>query len=503
MISREYQMSLKEFIMPLAPNTPVIDRRVEDIAIHGLCADSRQVKEGDVFFAYPGSETDSRQFIEQAANAGAAVILAEAGDLASDLALIKTDVPVIQIADLAQHIGVLANGFYQKPSEQMQLFGVTGTNGKTTCCYLLTQALSKLGMSTAIMGTIGSGPLDDLQPSSLTTPDALSIHRQLASWRDQGVTQVCMEVSSHGLVQGRVAGLSFFCGLFTNLSHDHLDFHGDMSRYRQAKEKLFVDFHTELVITNADDEVGAGLIDIANSDFIASYGNDADVSLINTQLTQSGMTLLLEAGELEFEVTTRLVGKVNIPNILLVVTTLLSLGTEVAEIQNIILCLEAAPGRMELYTKENFPSVIVDYSHTPDSLHKALDSIEHHCKGALWCVFGCGGDRDADKRSVMGRIAAQHSDFAVITNDNPRSESPEDIAKQIVEGTLAEHNRRAKKVEVILDRSQAIRLAIEQASAQDWVLIAGKGHEQTQTIGDQVRHFSDREQVLQVLGVAA
>ncbi|MCL4140631.1 UNVERIFIED_CONTAM: hypothetical protein GTU68_000478 [Idotea baltica] len=352
-------------------------------------------------------------------------------------------------------------------------------------------------MQTAMIGTIGVGLLDDLSDSGHTTPDAISVHRLLATWRDQGITQVCMEVSSHALDQGRVSGVQFFCTLFTNLSHDHLDYHGDMASYQAAKQRLFTDYPAELVITNADDAMGAGLIDIASSDFIASYGlSSGDVRCDDLVLKQDGMSFTVEANQLDFDVSTALIGQVNVPNILMLVTVLLSLSVAVEDIQEIVANLHAAPGRMELYSVNGYPSVVVDYAHTPDALEKALLSVRQHCSGKLWCVFGCGGDRDNAKRPIMGEVVERLADVAVLTNDNPRSEKPEDIVADIAAGM-------SEQVKVILDRAEAIASAIKLAAGNDWVLVAGKGHETNQVIGGSSQPFSDRQEVTRSLGLAA
>jgi UDP-N-acetylmuramoyl-L-alanyl-D-glutamate--2,6-diaminopimelate ligase len=483
------------YSMPLAQLLSVLKIQADDQRqVEELVIDSRLVKPGSLFFAYPGDQTDGRDYIGNACEAGAVAILCEAqGFTKSDH---WPDVPIFTVANLQSKVGVLAHHFYRQPSEEMQVFGVTGTNGKTTCCYLLAQALNQLGLEVAMIGTIGLGKLTELQTNTHTTPDPIAVHRLLALWRDQGVTQVCMEVSSHALVQSRVAGVQFFCALFTNLSHDHLDYHGDMQAYGAAKLLLFTDYPSELVITNADDELGARIIDVADSGFISSYGEDGDVCLAEIELSATGMSLFIEANGVDLELQTSLVGKVNIPNILLLVTTLLSLSTSIEDIQSIVSKLQPAPGRMELYSHAARPRVVVDYAHTPDALEKALLSVREHCQGELWCVFGCGGDRDRTKRSVMGAVADKYADRVIVTNDNPRSEDPQAIAQQIIAGIKGD-------ALVVLDRFEAIRTAIDQAKPADWVLVAGKGHETTQQIGDQYLDFSDRLKVSEVLGAAA
>lgn len=467
-----------------------------DLLVTSVTLDSRSVEAGAVFFACKGHEVDGREYMRAAQQAGAVAVIYEASDarqLASDLSI-----PSFAVHGLTAMVGHAASAFYNEPSQDLQVFGVTGTNGKTTCCYLLVQALTALGMQAGMIGTLGVGTLAKLDNSGLTTPDPIAIQKALAEFRDAGVTQVAMEVSSHALDQGRVNGVEFFCTLFTNLSHDHLDYHGDMVSYGLAKQRLFTDFQSELVISNAGDEFGAKLIDVANAEFIVQYGQGGDVYAEDVNLGADGISLVIEGNGVEFEISTPLVGKVNVANIELLIATLLGLSTSIADIQRILAELQSAPGRMELYQAATKPSVVVDYAHTPDALEKALHSVREHCQGDLWCVFGCGGDRDAAKRPLMGQIAAKLANKSVITNDNPRGEEPSVIAEQIQVGALKEVGAESQ---IVLDRAAAIRSTIEQANEQDWVLVAGKGHEATQTIGTEVVPFSDREQVALALGL--
>ncbi len=481
-------------MMPLANLLALLNIASQsDLQISDLTIDSRSVGAGSLFFAYPGLQADGRDYIAQAQAAGAAAVLYDpaAYDLPSEITI-----PAFSVANLQQQVGRLAHNFFGRACDEMQIFGVTGTNGKTTCCYLLTQALSKLGMQAAMIGTIGVGTLDDLSKAEHTTPDPISLHKVLAQLKSQGITQVCMEVSSHALEQGRVSGVEFFCTLFTNLSHDHLDYHGDMTRYGLAKQRLFTDFHSELVVTNAGDPLGASLIDVANAEFIVSYGQNGDVFADEVALDSNGIKFVFEGSGVEFSASTPLIGAVNVPNIEMLVATLLALSTSIEDIQAILSTLKPAPGRMELYKTARSASIVVDYAHTPDALEKALLSVREHCHGDLWCVFGCGGDRDQAKRPVMGAAAEAHADILIVTNDNPRSEAPASIAKQIAVGIQGEHR-------VILDRAEAINAAISHAKPEDWVLVAGKGHEATQQIGQHTLPFSDREHVAKSLGVAA
>lgn len=482
-----YSMPLKDLLMVLGISADV-DHQIDNLTI-----DSRKVSEGSLFFAYPGDSVDGRDFIAAAQAAGATAIVYEATgfELPSTV-----DVPAFPVNGVQAMVGFVADHFYRQPSQDMQVFGVTGTNGKTTSCYLLTQAFTLLGMEAAMLGTIGAGKLDDLSDSGFTTPDAIAVQQLLARFRDQGITQVSMEVSSHALAQGRVNGVQFFCTVFTNLSHDHLDYHGDMASYAQAKQKLFTDFHSELVVSNAADSIGAALIDIADAEFIVTYGENGDVRGDEIRLAQGGIEMLIETNGVEFEISTPLVGKVNIPNIEMLVATLLALSTSVEDIQKLLRELVPAPGRMELFSAPDKPQVVVDYAHTPDALEKALLSIREHCQGELWCVFGCGGDRDRQKRALMGAAAENHADQLIVTNDNPRFEEGHAIADEILTGM-------SSTPRVILDRRAAIQTAISSAAKQDWVLIAGKGHETTQQVGDQYLPFSDRKQVAEILGAAA
>ncbi|MGK0375287.1 MAG: UDP-N-acetylmuramoyl-L-alanyl-D-glutamate--2,6-diaminopimelate ligase [Arenicella sp.] len=481
-------------MMPLADLLAILNVASDsNIEINQLVIDSRKVSDGALFCAYKGVQADGRDYLQQAEKNGAAAILYDAQDF--DLPDNIT-IPAFSISNLQARVGTLAHHFFGRACDEMQVFGVTGTNGKTTCCYLLTQALTHLGMQAAMIGTIGVGKLDSLAPADHTTPDPIALHKMLADFKAQGITQVCMEVSSHALHQGRVNGVEFFCALFTNLSHDHLDYHGDMASYGAAKKRLFTSFSSELMVTNASDSFGASLIEIANTEFIVSYGQGGDVYADEVNLGVDGIEFEFEGNGIDFSASTPLIGAVNIPNIEMLVATLLALSTSIEDIQSILASLTPAPGRMELYRVPGKASVVVDYAHTPDALEKALLSVKQHCQGELWCVFGCGGDRDQAKRSVMGAVADKGADRLIVTNDNPRSEDPAAIAAQIVTGIKVNH-------QVILNRAEAIASAISQASLDDWILVAGKGHETTQQIGSQLLNFSDREQVQDALKVAS
>ena len=355
---------------------------------------------------------------------------------------------------------------------------------------MLAQAFAQMGMNSAFIGTIGLGPIGAIAPASHTTPDPISLQRTLADFVTQQVTQVCMEVSSHALHQSRVAGIEFYCVLYTNLTQDHLDYHLSMDDYGASKARLFKDFRSQLAIINVDDEFGEVLATQANSEFVVTYGHQSeDLSVDEVELTTAGMRLALAGRGVEFDISSPLVGEVNVPNLMLLCATLLALSTPIEQIKSVCSQLQAAPGRMELYQVTDHPSMVVDYAHTPDALAKALQSLRRHCDGQLWCVFGCGGDRDTGKRAKMGELASQYADRIVVTNDNPRSEDPQAIADDILAGVSLP----PAQIQVELDRKQAIMSVTEQAQPNDWVLVAGKGHENTQTIGEQKLAFSDRE----------
>ena len=465
----------------------------EDCEINSISLDSRAVGAGTLFCAYPGSQVDGRDFIAQAQNQGAAAVVYEA----TQFKLPETiDIPAYAVADLQNRVGVIAAEFYRKPSSELQVFGVTGTNGKTTCATLLVQAFELLGLRAAMIGTLGSGALEQLSYAGQTTPDPISLQKILREYADAGVTQVCMEVSSHALSQGRVAGVEFFCTLFTNLSRDHLDYHGDMQNYFAAKQSLFSAYKSDLSVVNVADQYGLKIIDSASSEFLVSYGFGGDVFAEEVHLKDDGIALEIEGNGVSFDVSTSLVGAINVPNLELLIATLLALSTPVEQVIEICHKLKPAPGRMELYKAKNGASIVIDYAHTPDALEKSLGSVREHCVGKLVCVFGCGGDRDTGKRPVMGAAADELADVVIVTNDNPRSEAPRAIAAEIVCGIKGEH-------QIELDRAIAINMAITQAQADDWVLIAGKGHETTQEINGQVLEFSDRQYVQSILEAAA
>ena len=462
-----------------------------DIPITGLAEDSRKVEDNNLFIAYPGEQHDGRQYLQQAEAAGASAIVYESIDCELSY---QPDLPCVGVPNLRQNVGTLANVFFQKPSDRLKLIGVTGTNGKTTCAYLLSQAFQKLGKSSAMMGTIGIGSTDNLKKQALTTGDTVSIYRNLKQFIDQGCEVVCMEVSSHGLDQGRVNALNFDVALFTNLTQDHLDYHKTMQAYGEAKARLFRFENLGCAILNADDPFSSNLSKSHKAASLITYGTaKADLKAISWQCDINGTTLVVEWKSQRAEIVSPLLGEINISNLLATAATLLSLGMDLNEVCTCLGECVSPPGRMQRFKGGNTPTIVVDYSHTPDSLERALKSLKKLCKGETWCVFGCGGDRDKGKRPLMGQVASEWSDRIIVTNDNPRTEDPEQIAREVMVGISIQ-------AQTILDRKQAIECAVAEAGVDDVVLVAGKGHEETQTIGDEVLQLSDRQIAAALVG---
>ncbi len=471
--------------------------------IHEITQDSRTVKPQGLFFAYPGLQHDGRDFIKSALEKSAAAILYESGggyQLPPQFA--KLAFPFIPVLDLNKKVGFLADRFYQHPTQHMPVIGVTGTNGKTSISHFLAQAFQKLERRCAIIGTIGSGFLFDLKDSGYTTPDSIALQKQLFQLSRQEADLVAMEISSHSLEQYRVNGVNFLGAIFTNLTRDHLDYHKTMEAYGAAKARLFQFPHLKFAVYNADDLFGHQLFSLNQHNVPAFwYSTDANFDAKGAIVAKS-----IQPNQLGFEVSVKtpwgsgtfyspLIGRFNVSNVLAVLATLGALEIPLQNILDILSELKPVAGRMQcLGGQGNFPKIIIDYAHTPDALEKTLLSLQDHRSRQLWCVFGCGGDRDRGKRPEMGRIAENYCDQIILTNDNPRHESPQQIVIDIQSGINAKN-----KVKIELDRAKAIQYAIENASAEDVILIAGKGHETTQTFRDQVLPFSDRKVVEDLL----
>ena len=485
------------------PSTSV---RVQDLTL-----DSREVRSGSLFFALSGRQSHGLKFAAAAAARGASVVLwdpAEAGSHETPTSVSGTCyfAPVTRLRSL---LGRIADRFFGWPSSQLRVVGVTGTNGKTTSAYLLAQALERLQGNAAYIGTIGWGRIDALRAPSHTTADVITVHRQLATLRAAGVRDVAMEVSSHALDQGRVDGVRFHSAAFTNLTRDHLDYHVSMEAYGAAKARLFEGDGLRHLIINTGDAFGRDLatrcggraaltaVCVGDSDF----GRQATRSLCVSDVLPGvhGLGLQISGSLGERLVKTQLMGRFNAENAVIVLGCLLALDVPLDDAAAAIECCKAPPGRMEVIEapQQDKPVAVVDYAHTPDALAKALGALREHCRGALWCVFGCGGDRDPGKRPLMGAIADEMADQVIVTDDNPRSEDPQQITSEIVGGI------RRHQVRVIHDRGEAIAAALTAAAVHDMVLIAGKGHEDYQIYGETRRSFSDRTEAQRYLGAAA
>ncbi|MEN3276576.1 MAG: UDP-N-acetylmuramoyl-L-alanyl-D-glutamate--2,6-diaminopimelate ligase [Massilia sp.] len=475
-----------------------------------LVSDSRQVKPGDIFFAYPGDALDGRRFIPAAVAAGAAAVVYDDTGFAWDESV---NVPHLAVPDLKPQAGPIAHAVLGRPDADMFTVGVTGTNGKTSCSVWIGQALASLGETAAVIGTLGVGMYKGAaEPQFIetgyTTPDAVLLASRLATVREAGARSLAIEVSSIGLVQGRTAGMHFDVAIFTNLTRDHLDFHGDMASYEAAKVKLFEWPELQHAVINLDDPAGQRLVahlrttrpDLAITGYTlkgeAAQAAPEGVAVLRASHKRNrpaGAEFQLEAQGASMLVRTQLVGHFNISNALAVLGALLAKGVELKNAVAAIEALVPAPGRMQQIGGQDAPMVVIDYAHTPDALEKtlvALRQVANERGGQLWCVFGCGGDRDPGKRPQMGAIA-QMADVALVTSDNPRSEEPGAIIAQIVAGMNPSHP--SSRTQTIEDRATAILTAVKQAGKLDVILLAGKGHEPYQEIKGRKMPFSDAD----------
>ncbi|WP_373186849.1 UDP-N-acetylmuramoyl-L-alanyl-D-glutamate--2,6-diaminopimelate ligase [Halopseudomonas sp.] len=467
------------------------------VDIEHLTLDSREVRPGSLFLAVPGILQDGRRHIAGAIEAGAVAVAYESADgfQLDGSVEVSGNAVMVPVPGLATELSAIAGRFFGEPSRDLGLVGITGTNGKTSVSQMLAQALSALGKPCGVIGTLGSGLLNQLVDHGMTTPDAISVQRQLAAMRDQGAGWVSMEVSSHALDQDRVAALEFDLAVFTNLSRDHLDYHGDMASYGAAKAKLF-DRPLQAAIINLDDAFGRELIELSPSRcFTYSLSNpEADLYCSTIEYTSTGIRAALHTRRRNAMLESPLLGEFNLANLLAVVATLLALEVRLDRAVALADDLTPPAGRMQRLGGGDKPLVVIDYAHTPDALEKALSAARAHAPGRLTCVFGCGGDRDSGKRPLMGQVAERNADQVLVTDDNPRSESSAHIIEQILAGM--QHPQSAR---VTANRAEAILTSIVQAQAGDLILLAGKGHETYQEI-DGVRHpFSDIEQAAKAL----
>ncbi|CAJ0991247.1 UDP-N-acetylmuramoyl-L-alanyl-D-glutamate--2,6-diaminopimelate ligase [Pantoea sp. Nvir] len=490
--------NLRDLLSIWVPNAPALP-------LKNMTLDSRKSATGDVFIAVTGHRADGRHFIPQAIARGVFAVIAEAEGAAMDGDIREINgVPVIYLEQLQQRLSALAGRFYGQPGENQKIVGVTGTNGKTTTTQLLAQWVQKLGDTSAIMGTVGNGLLGQLTETENTTSSAVEVQHVLHRLLQQGAKLTAMEVSSHGLVQHRVVALPFSAAVFTNLSRDHLDYHGDMQAYESAKKLLFTRHRVGEMIINADDAVGRRWVMTLPNVVAVTIKNNLPLGYRGRWVSANKITYHDNGAYIYFnsswgagEINSRLMGSFNISNLLLAFATLRTLDYPLTSLVQTAPQLQPICGRMEVFSVPGKPTVVVDYAHTPDALEKALGALRLHCKGKLWCVFGCGGDRDKGKRPLMGAIAEQFADMVIITNDNPRNEDHQAIFNDILTGLLEPH-----RVSVIASRMQALTSAILQAQSDDIVLAAGKGHEEYQIVENFRLNYSDRATVAALLGVA-
>jgi UDP-N-acetylmuramoyl-L-alanyl-D-glutamate--2,6-diaminopimelate ligase len=483
----------------LAPGLSGIDW-VRRMAVRALALDSRDVQTGGLWLALQGTRDHALEHFAEARERGAGAVLAEpAGPWdAARISRLSTDLPVVALPGLRRQAGEIAARFFGQAAHKMRVIGVTGTNGKTSVAHYLAQALSTR-VPTAVLGTAGNGFPGDLVPATHTTPDPVRLHALLGDLFARGARAAAMEVSSHALDQERVAGVPFHTAVFTNLSRDHQDYHGSMEAYAASKSRLFRGAGLALAVINVDDEYGARLAaEVRPRVFTIAVGSGAGITRLGDRfLRVTGVAARADGLRLQFdsswgggELHSHLLGRFNADNLALALAVLLAwempLPAAVAALEH----ASPVPGRMTALVAPGRPRVVVDYAHTPAALHRVLESLREHTGGRLWCVFGCGGDRDRGKRPEMGAIAGRLADHLILTSDNPRSEDPAAIIDEILAGI---GDRGAVQVEP--DRAEAIRGGVAAAGPDDLVLVAGKGHEDYQEIAGRREPFSDIEQV--------
>ncbi len=478
----------------LAPWVAVDDNR----QVTGIKLDSRELSAGDVFLAVAGETTHGLDYLADALRLKISAVIVSANDekiAGIDQSLLgAASVPLIEVANLPAHAGEVISRFYGDPSHDLKVIGVTGTDGKTSLCHLLGQALNENRDNCGIIGTLGWGFNGQLKDAGLTTPDAVTLQKALAEFKENDASYVAMEVSSHALSQSRVAGIVFDVAVLTNLGRDHLDYHGTMENYRTAKESLFYHPQLRAAVVNIDDEFGNSLVGRLTDLDLTTYGSaDGDgqhVRYDNIVQSTDGLQFEISFAGQGYKISSPLLGGFNVSNLTAIFAILVSLGLSPDLAARSLTMLAPVPGRMESTRLRNGATIIVDYAHNPHALESVLKNAADHVEGKLTVVFGCGGDRDQGKRPLMAGIAERYANHCIVTDDNPRGEDGDAIVSQIVAGF-----ERAADVVVERDRRTAIRKALSAAAAGDMVVIAGKGHEDYQLVGDQKLPFSDSEVV--------
>ncbi|RAU46995.1 MULTISPECIES: UDP-N-acetylmuramoyl-L-alanyl-D-glutamate--2,6-diaminopimelate ligase [unclassified Pseudomonas] len=465
-----------------------------DLLIRELTLDSRKVRPGDLFLAVPGLKVDGRDHITDAIAHGAAAVAYEA-EGAKVLPI--TDIPMIPVKGLGAQLSDIAGRFYGDPSRSLNLVGVTGTNGKTSVTQLIAQALDALGERCGLIGTLGTGFYSELKSGIHTTPDPISVQSTLYDLKKAGAKAIAMEVSSHGLDQGRVTALAFDVAVMTNLSRDHLDYHGTMEAYGAAKAKLFAWDDLRCRVVNLDDDFGRQLASQVHPSRLITYSQEDSRAYLfcrDAQFDDDGVRATLVTPQGDHVLRSSLLGHFNLSNVLAAVGALLGLDYPLDEILKVLPGLEGPVGRMQRLGGGARPLVVVDYAHTPDALEKVLLALRPHAKGQLTCLFGCGGDRDRGKRPIMAEVVERLADKVLVTDDNPRTEDPAVIFDDIRAGFAA-----VEDVTFVAGRGQAIARIIAEAQAADVIVLAGKGHEDYQEIDGQRHPFSDLEEAAKAL----
>jgi len=459
------------------------------IPIHGIASDSRLLAEGFLFLACQGVNSHGLDYLAEAQAAGASAVAYDASTIATPR---NIGVPTVAVDDLGKKLGEIANRFYGRPSEALGVIGVTGTNGKTTVAWLVAHSRQLLGERCGYLGTLGYGVNAVHGADGLTTPAAVELHARLADFVAQGASFAAVEVSSHALSQGRVDGVHFEAALFTNLTRDHLDYHADMREYFETKARLFLGSDIEHQIINIDSEFGTELAERVGQDAVSVSTDTGRVATTRPHVFVRSVVASQQGSDIAFvsswgdgRFNLPLPGDFNVANAVIVLALLLKQGVPRDAACDVLSRVHAPPGRMQRVAVEG-TAVYVDYAHTPNAIEAALSALRPHCRGRLWCVFGCGGNRDVGKRPLMGLSAERRADHIIITNDNPRTEDPRQILDEVLSGL-----EQPELATVIEDRAAAIAWAIDQAGDTDIVLIAGKGHEDYQQIGAERRPFSD------------
>ena len=504
-------MQLGTLLSGFVEDADALARAQSDVSVRGVCLDSRLLVAGDVYLAMAGGSAHGLQFIDAALDKGAcAVVVDDVGMSEYSEAIAKVRAagkPLLQVAELKSQAGAIAARFYRHPSRQLKIVAVTGTDGKTSVCRFVADALNGAGHACGYIGTLGWG-VDALIGTQLTTPDAVSIQRMMAELRDAGVRVVALEASSHGIQEGRLDAVNIDVAVLTNFGRDHLDYHQSLAEYKKAKARLFSWPGVQYAVLNGQDELGSELAleiadrtDCSSVVFIAqetplqqtSFNADILLQADSVELRANGLQFGLIDNGTRFELHSKLIGSFNVDNLLACHGVLRALGQAANDACANLNYVEQVPGRIEQFSAHNKPTAVVDFAHTPQALSAVIQAVRHHCAGKLWVVFGCGGDRDPGKRAPMG-VAAEQADHIIVTDDNPRTEPSEVILQQIVEGM-----QQPARAVVIADRAAAIAHALSTAEKNDLVLIAGKGHENYQIVGTQKYDFSDRDCVAQFM----